>query len=89
MSKERTVIHKVPIHSIEGILGLKDESPTAQNKLSETVIQKPASAESKVESLSAVPSPDLDKLSGNGKLVKLHRYTVTNYNYCCCCCYTV
>ncbi|CAB4007890.1 homeobox ARX [Paramuricea clavata] len=65
MSKDRTVIHKVPVYSIEGILGLKDESPTTRNKLAETVIQKTGSAEQK-ESPSTASPEFTDKLSRNG-----------------------
>ena len=67
MSKDRTVIHKVPVYSIEGILGLKDESPTSQNKSPETVIQNPASRELKESSSESSP----DKIARNGKLVRL------------------
>ena len=70
MNKDRTVIHKVPVYSIEGLLGLKDENPTTQNK-SEKVIQKHDSVEQK-ESPSAASSSEQDKLSRNGRFsVKL------------------
>jgi hypothetical protein len=78
MSKDRTVIHKVPVYSIEGILGLKDESSTTRNKLAETVIQKTGSAEQK-ESPSTASPEFTDKLSRNGKLVKL-----IGISYCYC-----
>lgn len=65
MNKDRTVIHKVPVYSIEGLLGLKDENPTTQNK-SEKVIQKHDSADQK-GSPSATSSPEQEKLSRNGK----------------------
>lgn len=81
MSKDRTVIHKVPVYSIEGILGLKDESSTTRNKLAETVIQKTGSAEQK-ESPSTASPEFTDKLSRNGKLVKL-----IGISYCYCYCY--
>jgi hypothetical protein len=61
MNKDRTVIHKVPVYSIEGILGLKDESPTSQNTLPEIVGQKPASTELN-------ESSSQDELTRNGKL---------------------
>ena len=70
MNKDRTVIHKVPVYSIEGLLGLKDENLITQNS-SEKVIQKQDSIEQK-ESQSATSSPELDKLSKKGKLSKLY-----------------
>ena len=69
MSKDRTVIHKVPVYSIEGLLGLKDESLTGQNKLLQTaVIHKTDSVEQKENPSSA--SPGIDKLNTNGELFK-------------------
>lgn len=76
MNKDRTVIHKVPVYSIEGLLGLKDENLITQNS-SEKVIQKQDSVEQK-ESPSATSSPELDKLSRKGKFSKL-------YSEICCC----
>ncbi|CAB4007891.1 Homeobox ARX, partial [Paramuricea clavata] len=83
MSKDRTVIHKVPVYSIEGILGLKDESPTTRNKLAETVIQKTGSAEQK-ESPSTASPEFTDKLSRNGcpessRKQRRYRTTFTSY----------
>ena len=76
MNKDRTVIHKVPVYSIEGLLGLKDENLSTQNS-SEEVIQKQDSIEQK-ESQSSTSSPELDKLSRKGKFSKL-------YSEICCC----
>lgn len=71
MSKDKTVIHKVPVYSIEGLLGIKDKCSTARNKVSETVIQE---NDSETEEISATEaSQGLEsKLSGkNGKSVSL------------------
>lgn len=64
MSNDRSVIHKVPVYSIEGLLGLKDGSPSARDKSSETVIQKTASTEMKAAP--SASSAESEKLR-NGK----------------------
>lgn len=67
MSKDKTTINKVPVYSIEGLLGFKENERSSKSETCQSVIKKVGLPDLSKRSTSSA-SPEVEELDKNGKL---------------------